>query len=97
MPAYLQSELPVLAQVRRAERVLVPVEVQAGDLVQHRALVEFGVGLAREHLDVVPERVKFPGQVAYVDALAAAVRLAAIGQQRDAKRAVQDNHGAPYH
>src|SRR6266699_3926563 len=41
--------------------------------------------------------MKFPAQVAYVDSLAAAVRLAAVREQRDAQRAVQDNHGAPYH
>jgi hypothetical protein len=31
--------------------------------------------------------------VAYVNALSAAVRLAAVRQQRDPQRAVQDNHG----
>src|SRR5215813_15145734 len=46
---------------------------------------------------MVPEPAEFPAQVAHVDALAAAVRLAAIRQERDAQRAVQDNHGAPYH
>src|SRR5438067_12163956 len=46
---------------------------------------------------MVPEPAEFPAQVAHVDALAAAVRVAAVRQERDAQRAVQDNHGAPYH
>jgi len=53
----------------------------AGELL---AAVAPGVGLAGEHLDVVPQHGQFAGQVAQVDALAAAVRLAAVGQQRDA-------------
>src|SRR5580704_19131248 len=35
--------------------------------------------------------------MAYVDTLPAAVRFAAIREQRDAQRAAQDDHGAPYH
>ena len=60
---------------------------------QPRARVQLGIGLAGEHLDVVPERVQFPAQVADVDALAAGVRLAAVGEQRDPERAVRGYHG----
>ena len=87
----------VLAPARGAERVTVAVQVQAGHLAQHRTRVQIRVRLTGEHLDMVPEPAEFPAQVAHVDALAAAVRLAAIRQERDAQRAVQDNHGAPYH
>ena len=41
----------------------------------------------------MPERVQFPAQMADVDALSAAVRLAAIGEQRDPERAVRGYHG----
>ena len=64
-----------------------------GSRRQQRPGVELRVGLAGEHLDVVPERGELPAQVADVDALAAGVRLAAVGQQRDAQRAVGRYHG----
>jgi hypothetical protein len=79
--------------VRRPERIGIPVQVQARDLGQPRARVELGIRLAGEHLDLVPERVEFPAQVTDVDTLAAAVRLAAIGEQRDPERAIPGNHG----
>ena len=41
----------------------------------------------------MPERVEFPAQMTDVDTLAAAVRLAAIGEQRDPERAIPGNHG----
>ena len=89
MPADLEHVDPVavLAQVRRAERVVVPVQVQARQLDQLRARLELGVGLARVDLDVVAERGKFAGHMPQVDALAAAMRLAAVGEQADAERA----------
>ena len=79
--------------VRSPEWVAVPVEVQAGDPGQRRAGVQLGIGLAGEHLDVVPEGVQLPAQVADVDALSAGVGLAAIGEQRDPERAVRGYHG----
>ena len=48
-------------------------------------LVEDGVGLPGEHLDVVAEVGERLGQMADVHALAPDRRLAAVGQQRDAK------------
>ena len=42
---------------------------------------------------MVPERVQLPAQMADVDALSAAVRLAAVGEQRDPQRAVRGYHG----
>jgi len=41
----------------------------------------------------VPERVELPAQMADIDTLSAAVRLAAIGKQRDPERAFRGNHG----
>ena len=79
--------------MRRPERVGVPVQVQARDLGQPRAGVELGIRLAGEHLDLMPERAEFPAQMTDVDTLAAAVRFAAIGEQRDPERAIPGNHG----
>ena len=47
-----------------------------------------GVGLAAEHLDVVAEVDQRLGEVAGVDALAADVGLAPVGEVGDAQRAV---------
>ena len=73
-------------QARHPERVGLAVEVQAGHLGQPDAGVELGVRLPGEHLDVVPERDQLAAEVPDVDALAAAVRLAAVGQQGDPQR-----------
>ncbi len=83
--------VPELPQARRPERILVAVEVQARQRPQRGAvpaghLVELRVGLAAEHLDRVTERDELAGEVPDVDALPAAVGLAAVGQQRDAQR-----------
>ena len=77
------TQVAELAQPGDAERVGLAVEVQARHLGEPHALVELGVGLAGEHLDVVAERDELAAEVADVDALAAAVRLAAVGQQGD--------------
>ncbi len=76
--------VPDLAGARRAERVGLAVEVEARDLGQPHARVEHGVGLAGEHLHVVAEGDQLAAEVTDVDALATAVRLAAVGQQGDA-------------
>jgi hypothetical protein len=49
--------VPVLAQARRAKRVDVAVQIQAGQLAQEGAGIQFGIRRPGEHLDVVPERV----------------------------------------
>ena len=49
----------------------------------HPRVESLGVGLAGEHLDVVAQFDQAPAEVPDVDALAAAVGLAAIGQQRN--------------
>ena len=64
---------------------MVVVDVEAGQLHQRDPLVEFGVGLAAKDLDVVAEIDQRLGQVAHVDALAAAVGLSAIRKDRDAE------------
>src|SRR5262247_1189343 len=68
----------VFRQLRRAERVRLAVQVQAGQRDQRRARLKLGIGLAGEDLYVVPERGQFAGQVPQVDALATDVRLAAV-------------------
>ena len=70
----------------RAERVGLAVEVQARQPGQRHTGVELGIGLAAEHLDPVAELGQLAGQGPDVDALAAAVRLAPVGQQCDAQR-----------
>ena len=56
--------------------------------MQLDALVEDGVGLAAEHLDGVAEVDQRLGEVAGVHALAADVRLAAVGEIGDRERGV---------
>ena len=76
-----------LSEPRDPKGVRLAVEVEARDPGEDHAVVEVGVRRAREHLDVVAEPDQLPAQVADVDALAAAVRLAAVGQQCDAHAA----------
>ena len=78
------DQVAELAQVRHPERVGLAVEVEARHLGQPDALVELGVGLAGEDLDLVAEADQLATEVADVDALATAVRLAPVGQQGDA-------------
>jgi hypothetical protein len=84
--------VPVLTQPRRAERVVIPVQVEAGHLAEHWPWFQLRVGLAGEHLDVVPERGQLAGQVAQVDPLATAMRFAAVGKQCDAQRVIRGHH-----
>ena len=88
--ADLEPVLPVLQlpDARHPHREVVVVDVEAGQLDQADPLVEDRVRLAAEHLDVVAEVDERLGQVAGVDALAATVGLAAVGEQRDAQRTV---------
>src|SRR5260370_41716047 len=73
--------------MRRAERVVVAVEVEAGHPAQRGAGFELRVGLAGKHLHVVAERGKLAAEVTEVDPLAAAVRFTAVRKQRDPQRA----------
>ena len=86
----------VFRQLRRAERVRLPVQVQAGQRAQHRARLQLGIGLAGEDLHVVPERGQFAGQVPQVDALATDVRLAAVGHEGYPERALVGLHAASH-
>jgi hypothetical protein len=72
---------------------VVVVGVEAGEPVERDPLVEDRVRLAAEHLDVVAEIGEGFRQVAHVDALAAAVGLAPIGQVRDLERCVRIETG----
>src|SRR5271154_1273753 len=70
--------------MRDAERVGFAVHVEAGHLGQHHSRIEFlRVGLAGDPLDVLSEFHQAPAEIPDVNPLAAAVRLAAIGQQRN--------------
>jgi len=72
-----------LARPRRAERVRVVVEVQAGDLDEAWAGIELRVRLARVDIDLVALGDELAREVPDVDSLAAAVGLAPIRQQGD--------------
>ena len=73
-----------LAGARHAERIGLAVEVKAGHLGQPDPGIEnLGVGLAGEDLDVMTQFDQPAAEVPNIDALSAAVCLAAIGQQRN--------------
>ena len=82
-----------LVRPRRAERVLAPVEVEALDLVEGDGVLEHGPGLACEHLDLVPEVGQLCRQVAAVDPLATAVRVAPVDEVGDAERVTGARQG----
>jgi hypothetical protein len=66
------------------ERIGFPVHVEAGHLGQaHPRIEPLGIGLTGEDLDVVAEFDQATAEVTYIDSLPAAVRLTAVGQQRD--------------
>ena len=74
-----------LADVRNPERIRFAVQIEARYLGEPDSGIEdLGVGLSGEDLDLVAEFDETPTQVADVNALATAVRLTAVGQQRDA-------------
>lgn len=75
--------VPVLAALRRTERVRLAVEVQAGQLGQGHPVVDDGVGLGADDLDGVAEAGEFAREVAYIDALSAAERVPLIREHRD--------------
>ena len=73
-----------LAGPRHAERIGFAVEVEAGHLGEpHPGVETTRVGLAREHLDVVAELDETAAQMADVDALPTAMRLASVREQGD--------------
>ncbi len=90
-------DLPVGGE---AAGVVVVEEVQARQLDERDALVEDRVRLTAQHLDVVAEVDEGLGEVPGVDALAAHVRLATVGEVGDAQRRVRfpgrrRRHGGP--
>jgi hypothetical protein len=78
-------QLPVR---REPARVEVVEDVEARQLHHRHPLVEHGVGLATEHLDVVAEIDQRLGEVAGVDALAADVGLAPVGEVGQPERCI---------
>ena len=73
--------------MRDPEGVGVPVEVEAGHGGEADPLVEHGPRLAGEDLDAVAELHQLTGQVAGVDALAAAAGVAPVHQVGDPQAA----------
>ena len=96
------DELAVLEQVgagldlpeagEAAGEVLVE-RVEARQLGELHPLVEDRVRLTAEHLDRVSEVAQRLGEVSRVDALAADVGLAAVGQVRDLERGIRIESG----
>jgi hypothetical protein len=80
------DQVAELAQLGDAERIWLTVEVEAGNLGQPDAGVELGIGLPGEHLDLVAEVGELTAEMADIDALAAAVGLAPVGQECDTHR-----------
>ena len=81
LPLHQVDAVTDLARVRDAERIGLPVQIQAGHLGQPDAGVQaVGIGLAGEDLDIVAELGQAAGQMPHVDTLATAMSLAAIGQ-----------------
>src|SRR5690606_40575202 len=75
-------------------RVRFAVQVEAGHLGQlHPRIEPLGIGLAREHLDLMPEFDQATAEMPDIDALPAAVGLASIRQQRDAH--ISSSRSAP--
>ena len=74
-----------LVRPRNAERIGFAVEIEAGHLRQAHPRVEpVWIGLTGEHLDVVAQLDEATAQMADIDALSTAVRLAPVGQQGNA-------------
>ena len=87
-----------LADVRNSERIGFAVQIEARNFGEPDTWIkDLGVGLTREHLDLVAEFDQAPTQVADINALATAVCLAAVGQQRDphAHTPPRAENGAP--
>ena len=78
------GQIAEFAQPRGAERVVVAVEVQAGQPGQPDALIQHRVGLPGEDLDLMAQGAQLAREVPDVDALSAGMRLAAVRRQRDA-------------
>ena len=75
------EDVPELPRVRHPERVGIAIEVEARNRGERHPPVELGVRLAGEHLHVVAEGDELARQIADVDTLAAAVRLAPVGER----------------
>jgi hypothetical protein len=67
------------------ERIGVTVEIQPGNGGEPDSGVELGPRRAGEHLDRVPQRDQFTGQMAGVDPLAPTAGIAPVDEERDAQ------------
>ena len=86
----LQQVDPVaeLTRMGDPEGVVRAVEVEARNLDQRDVGGQLGVRLAGQDLDVMAEGGQFPAEVMDIDALPAAVRVAAVGEHGDSQRPV---------
>lgn len=74
--------VPDFTGMRDPKRIRFAIHVEAGHPSQHHPGVEvFGIGLTRKHLDVVSLSHQTATEVTDVYPLAAAMCLAAIGQE----------------
>ena len=73
-----------LARVRNSERIGFAIQIEARNFGEpYPWIKDLGVGLTREHLDLVAEFDEASAQVADINTLATAVGFAAVGQQRN--------------
>ena len=70
-------------RMRHAERVRVPVQVEARHRGEPHPGVEIGPRRPGEHLDRVAERDQFPGQMAGVHTLAPTAGITTVDKERD--------------
>ncbi len=76
-------EVGELARMGDAERIGLAVEIEAGHRSEPDAVVDLGPGLPGKDLDRVAEFDELAGQVARVDALATAARVAPVDEEGD--------------
>jgi len=72
-----------LVSARSAERIRLPVQVQARHPGDPYICVQFRVRLPGEHLHLLSQPGQLAAEVSDVDALTPAARIAAVRQQRD--------------
>ena len=80
---YVTLAHPKHGQFTQASRIVAGLTDDDRHPLQLRRVVELGVRLTREDRDLVSEFGQLPGDVAGVDALASAVRIAAVDQPGD--------------
>ena len=85
IPNSVKSSTAELVGPRDPEGIVATVEVEARDLLERDGRVRDRPRLAREHRDAVPQLGQLAGEMAAVDALPAAVGIAPVDEECDAK------------